>query len=127
MKLRLDKMVVIGTGAIAVFLIFFIPIFIRGISSSDNQQMCHLNSKIRTQSIEGRILNKEFIFSAIRFHLSNGSQATYSQYFFDNIIPLDSISIGDSIAKPLGSLELELYTSNGKYKVSLARPCKKDE
>ncbi len=83
--------------------------------------MSHLNAKTMSQSASGKIMKKELIHSAVRFHLQDGSQATYSQYFFDNIISLENIGVGDSISKKDGSLELEVYVDSDLYVVSLAR------
>jgi hypothetical protein len=109
---------------LAIFIRWFIPVFIYGIASTPESQMCRFDKQTKEDNFR-KIISTIDVDNpdpgAITFRFTDGSKYVRARGFFSQ--QLDSIAIGDTLNKPIGALYLEALGQNKRVRVSLKYGC----
>ena len=125
-----NRTVIIGMTTIAslfviiTFLGWFIPSFLRGLTTTHEEQLCHLDQKNRERNFRKVIRSIEVDSpdpGAISFTFQDNSKYNKPLGFFRSSI--DSLMPGDTMYKPYGELYLSITNVNKSMYISIEHGC----
>ena len=120
-----DRILILGGVVIGlVFGIWFIPLFVRNITRTPNDQRCYLNDRIREMNYRGYIIDvwtPTGSPAAVMFKLSGGDEISFSKSSFGE--KLEQI-VGDHLVKLQGDLELYILKQRDTLSFNLDKGCR---
>ena len=121
-----DRILILGGVVIGlVFGIWFIPLFVRNITRTPNDQRCYLNDRIREMNYRGYIIDvwtPTGSPAAVMFKLSGGDEISFSKSRFGQ--ELEQIVEGDQLVKQQGDLELHILKQHDTLSFNLDNGCR---
>ena len=118
-------LILVGVVIGLVFSIWFIPLFVRNITRSSNDQRCYLNDRIREMNYRGYIVDVGFPTgspAAVMFKLSGGEEISFSRSSFGQ--ELEQIVEGDQLVKHQGDIELYVLKQRDTLSFNLDKGCR---